>query len=328
MREYEFTSCAAPQIASFVRSRTAAGKLGDSYALYLHLFDGWCAGRWPDAACLTQEMVDSWCEPRPTESPNSCRSRCYAVVSLVAFLRSRGETGLTVPELPRRQRSSYVPRPFSDTELEAFFGLCDSWVPECNMPRERALRTKWTLPVLFRLLWSSGIRTTEARLLRRGNVDLGDGVLRVVDGKGRNERLVALHPRMSELMREYDARMEGIMPGREYFFPNGPDTHLASDWVSKYFRKMWSRVSDDRATPYMLRHCYCTTAINGLVGRGVDGLSDLEWVSKAMGHVSVDETVRSYYHIVPGLAELLQQRSDDGFDDLVPGVDCHGPADR
>ena len=39
-----------------------------------------------------------------------------------------------------------------------------------------------------------------------------------------------------------------------------------------------------------------------------------------MGHSSADITMKSYYHIVPALAELLQERSGDSFDDMMPEV--------
>lgn len=317
---YTYTSAAKAQVESFVRARSAVGAACDTYLRYLHEFDSYVARRFPLESEITQEMLDGWFEPRPNESPKSCHTRCEPVAALVRFLRERGETDAEVPALPRLTKSGYCPHSFTHRELSEFFGLCDSWEPPSNMPTDRALRTRYTLPVLFRLLWSSGMRTTEARLLRRACVDLAVGSVLIREGKGRSERLVALHPSMAELMRTYDDRMQEVMPDRVYFFPNGTTTCLSSRWLSEHFRRMWTRVSDERAVAYELRHCYCTTAIDRLVRGGVDGLRDLEWVSKAMGHSSVDVTTHYYYHIVPSLAGLLQQRSEGGFDDLTPDV--------
>lgn len=318
MREYR--SGVSDHILAFVRHREAAGAICESYKEYLHLFDEHCVANFPGERSVTQEMVDTWCARRPAELAKSCRSRCYAVVSLVRFLRERGLTDARDPELPRGREPPAPPHAFTEDELASLFAECDSWKPSRGMPRVRALRTKYTLPVLYRLLWSSGIRTTEARLLRRENVDLGRGVLRIVEGKGRNERLVALHPSMAAIMREYDVAIEAVMPGRAYFFPNSRDTPLARDWVAERFRALWARVSDERATPYMLRHAYAIENINALVGRGLASLDDLELLSKSMGHVSVDVTAQGYYALVPSLAGLLQDVSGAGFDDVVPEV--------
>ena len=70
----------------------------------------------------------------------------------------------------------------------------------------------------------------------------------------------------------------------------------------------------------MLRHHYAVQNINSMVRGGIDGLDDLEYLSKSMGHVSIEETVGSYYHVAPALAERLQERCGAAFDLIVPEV--------
>lgn len=312
-------SGASAQIGSFIRSRRAAGAICASYEETLRHFDAHCAREFPGASELRQEMVDSWCERRPTESANSCRTRCFPVVSLVRFLRGRDDSHLTEPKLPRREPSTFEPHHFTDQELARFFHECDTWRSP-RMPKSAELRNKYTMPVLYRLLYSSGIRTGEARLLRRGSVDLAAGTMLIRGGKGGNERVVALHPQMAAIMARYDDLMEGVCPGRAYFFPNGTDGHLTRNWVSRHFAEMWSRVSDEPATAYHLRHHYATENVNALVERGLSGVGDLEVLSKSMGHSSVETTVASYYSAVPALADVLRELSGGSFEALIPEV--------
>lgn len=319
MTDVTFASGAAAQIGSYVRAGKAAGFICDGYVATLRLFDKMCAERFPGAAGLTQEMADAWCERRPTEQANTCRARCWPVVSLVGFLRSRGETDVVAPELPRKAGTGYAPHHFTDVELSLFFEACDSYRPKKG-PEADIERNARTIPVIFRLLYSSGIRVGEARMLRRENADLESGVLRIVEGKGRNERLVALHPSMTELMRRYDGVMEAAFPNRTYFFPNGRGDHLTNNWICRYFRILWRKVSDEAATAYHLRHEYAIRNIDGMAAAGVAGLMELEYLSKSMGHGSVDMTVEAYYHITPSLAKVLQERCGEAFDDVIPGV--------
>ena len=130
-----FESGVADQSAAFVRHREAAGAICESYKTCLRLFDAHCAERFPGQGTLTQEMADSWCARRPTELARSCRSRCYAVVSLVRFLRERGLTDARDPELPRDRDPPARPHAFTDAELSAFFAECDSWRPARHVPR-------------------------------------------------------------------------------------------------------------------------------------------------------------------------------------------------
>ena len=315
----EFRSGAAALIEAFVRSRSAAGAICDGYVKTLAIFDSHCLADFPGEGGLTQAMVDRWCERRPTESARSCLARCWPVVALVRFARSRGDGDLVVPELPREVRPAFLPHNFTDDELSAFFAECDAWEPGNRLGGASVLRTKRTLPVIFRLLYSSGVRTCEARLLRRANADLAGGVLRIVEGKGRNERLVALHPSMADVMRAYDPLMEDLYPGRTYFFPNGADGFLSGDWLRYHFSRLWGRVSAEHATPYMLRHEYAVRNVDSIASGG-DAFGELEYLSKSMGHVSVDVTIDSYYHITPGLAKVLQERCDGTLGDVLPEV--------
>lgn len=316
-----YRSGAADQIASYVRFLRAGDRLCASAEENLHLFDTHSARDFPGATELTQGMVDRWCERRPTESANSCGTRCGPVVGLVRFLRERGETDVVAPELPAHASTDYVPHAFTHDELRAFFAECDAWRPAPNVRSAAADRTRLVLPVVFRLLYSSGMRTCEARLLRRENVDLAAGVVRIVEGKGKSQRIVALHPSMWELMRRYDERAEALWPGREYFFPgDGGVGCLARGWMTRWFKELWSRVSDVRATPYMLRHNYCVENVNEMVSGGLDGLRDMEYLSKSMGHASVEITVASYYHIVPALAEAMQDGRPGDLSGILPEV--------
>lgn len=323
MGGYEYTSCIAPQVRAYLRHRRAAGAACTLEEENLHYLDAWVARERPGATELEQGMVDEWCARRDGESANACRARCWPVVSLVRFLRLRGETGVEEPELPRPQESGFVPHAFTDGELEAFFRECDAHEPRGTHGWRMRTRTKRTIPVVFRLLWSSGIRTVEARLLRSECVDLGRGALHIREGKGRSQRLVALHESMVPIMREYDEAMEALWPGRAYFFPNGAEGHISQDLLHHWFSMLWSRVSDEPARAYDLRHDFCIRCINQLVAGGIEGLRDLEWVSRAMGHTSVETTVSSYYHIVPALGAILQERCD-GLADIIPDI---GPDD-
>lgn len=53
---------------------------------------------------------------------------------------------------------------------------------------------------------------------------------------------------------------------------------------------------------------------------GVEGLRHLQYLSKSMGHGTVDMTVASYYHITPSLAEALQDRCGGSFERAMPEV--------
>ena len=139
--------------------------------------------------------------------------------------------------VPKAEKRTRVPHAFTREELQNFFHECDSIVP--YKPSPKFLLPKMTCPVFFRLLYSSGIRTTEARKLKRSEVDLVHGVLDIHETKGYAQHYVALHDSMTDLLKQYDREVEKIYPGRTYFFENAMGTGYSRQWVVYIFRKLW-----------------------------------------------------------------------------------------
>jgi len=291
-----------------------------SYGANLILFDKHCLQNFPMGEILTQEMVDFWCNQRETESNNGCISRIYVIVSLVRFLRERGLTAANEPVIPAAEKRLYIPHPFTKEELQLFFKACDSYEP-FNFRTATNLNVKYTLPVFFRLLYSTGMRTTEVRELRRCDVNLDTGVISIVNTKGYEQHYVMMHDSMLELMQTYDSVIEDLYPGRTYFFPNGVNGFRSGKWVQHHFKGMWEQVGAPYATAYELRHNYAIENINKLLDQGLSFEDNLIYLSKSMGHTSVGITVKYYYSLVPSLSKILQEQTEAGFNELIPEVE-------
>ena len=123
-----------------------------------------------------------------------------------------------------------------------------------------------------RLLYSSGIRTNEARLLLMENVDLRRGILDIQYSKGHDQHYIVLHDSMLEIMRRYDAAINGIVPEREYFFPSIRNSHFNRGWVTKNFNLLWRKANTSHATAYEFRHHYAVTNLNQWTGYGFECL--------------------------------------------------------
>jgi integrase len=310
----ELTSQIAPLIREYVSYRQASGRWSDSYAETMGLFDKHCKTNYPDVKELTQPMVDDWCVKRETESNNSCRRRIHPISSFILFLQKRDMTAVVIPPMPRFEVATYIPHAFTADELTKFFNACDT-LPYRPSKQDKSRRL--TLPVFFRLLYSSGIRTNEARLLRRNEVDLVQGVLNIKYSKGHTQHFVVLHDSMLQLMQLYDTAITGLYSNRTYFFPTGVDSHHTSAWVSTNFKKMWFQSNSAYAVPYELRHNYAVENINKWTDDGFEFNAKLLYLSKSMGHSSIEST-KYYYSLVPRLADILTAHSNE--DEVIPEV--------
>ena len=312
-----FSSCIAGHLAAYAEYREACGCWSASSSRYLRYFDLHCSRLFPDAETLTQEMVDAWCARRGTESAKSCASRTGAARSFCAWAAARGLVAVTVPPVPKSKPRAYVPHAFTRDELARFFAACDSIEVRGRglSGRMRAI----ACPAFFRLLYSSGIRTTEARLLKRSDVDLGEGVLDIRRSKGLDQHYVALHPTMADVLARYDASAEDLVPGREWFFQSARGSHYSTSWVDCNFNVLWERANGPKGSvvPYDLRHNYAIENITSWDCDCFEAGGQLLWLSRSMGHRKISSTLY-YYSMVPRLADKLLALTGGGTDDLIP----------
>lgn len=315
----KFTSILAPLMRAYVFYQKASGHWNEaSYEPNLVLFDRYCKKQYPQATLLSQKMVDEWCHKRDTETNNSCRSRIYVVVSFIRYLRVRGKTDVIDPDIPRKERCTYIPHSFTEVEFKNFFHACDSLpsVPHTSEQRSR----KITIPAFFRLLYSSGIRTYEARMLRVGDVDLCHGIMNIQYSKGHAQHYVVLHDSMLDLLKRYDAVIRKQYPHRAYFFPARDNTFHTRQWVQTNFRELWDKHNSTHATAYEFRHHYAIDNINRWTNEGFGFDAKLLYLSNSMGHSTLEST-RYYYSLVPGIADILEEKTGMDFENILPEVD-------
>ena len=308
-------------IEAFVNSRKMSGAWNETvFGLNIKLFDHYCARHYPGET-LRQEMVDVWCARRETENVNSCYTRTLVIRLFIEYLHKHGQTDILPPPVMKQNKKRRIPHAFSREELERFFHECDSIMPcRGRMAYASELR-KITCPVFFRLLYSSGLRTTEARFLLRRGVDLEQGVLDIQKSKGYDQHYVALHPSMTELLERYDRAADRIRPGRTYFFESPAGRPYTRAWVSWNFSVLWEKANGKKgnAVAYDLRHNYATSNINGWKDDAFGFNDRLHYLARSMGHRYTESTLY-YYSVVPRLADMIQEKTEEGFNSIVPEV--------
>ena len=298
----------------------ASGRLKSRTMSRLRRFNEFCASKYHDAKTLTTNILDDFCQKSERESPKSRNNRVSAIREFLKFTNGRGLTAIELPlTTPRANICTYKPHPFTQQELIKFFAEADSFIPSNICRDTRATLLRLELPVFFRLLYSTGMRTTEARLLQCCDVDLKDGIINISQTKGLYEHRVVLHESMRQALEMYDKKMCTVIPSRKIFFPNEYDAPYSTAWVSTNFGKLWKRVSTEYARAYDFRSNYAVININKWCGdkQISDWDRKLVSLSKSMGHSNLQHTIY-YYKLVPLFAEKLESITGDSYDELLP----------
>jgi integrase len=275
-----------------------------------------CQKKYPESEYLTQEMIDWWCTKRNTEKPSSQGQRTQSIITFLQYAERREWIDLKIPRIPRIKADPYIPHSFSEEELKNFFKACDEI--KDGAPIQVKLR-KIEVPVFFRLLYSSGLRTTEARLLRTQDVNLQNGVINVRFTKGYNEHRIVFHDTMRELLVRYDKTISKLMPDRKIFFPSPEDKCHWNSWVYKQFKELWYKYNESKTVAYSLRHNYAVENINKWTNCGFEVHDKLVALSKSMGHSTLKSTMY-YYSLVPKLAGIIENLSGESYNEIIPDL--------
>jgi len=315
-----FKSFLAAFFEEFILSRQAAGSWSGTYYNNLHHFDNYILDNYPAAETFTNEMT-AWCNPRPTEKGNSCRVRTTVVWNFIDYARKRKwiEQGLETKRNLSDAPSNYVPHFFTNEELTCFFQKCDNYYKERSI-RYKSLQSmlnRLEFPVFFRLLYSSGMRTCEARWLKCQNIDLQTGVVEIEKSKGGDQHRVVLHNSMLGIMRKYNEAMSKLMPDRECFFPDINGNVHPQNWEGYHFKNIWRKSNIGTARAYDLRSQYAVTNITKWENHGYELSGKLLFLSRSMGHKSIQSTY-GYFHLTPMLTDKLKRNTESGFNNILP----------
>ncbi len=171
--------------------------------------------------------------------------------------------------MARRRR---LPRFLSPAEAEQLVAAVQS-------PLERTL----ILCALY-----LGLRVSELVCLRVADVDLEQGVVAVVGGKGDRDRNLPLAAKLKEPLGWW---LCGRRAGWVFPSPRFKDRHLSARWVQLRIKEAAQRAGlAKRVTPHVLRHSFATN----LLHKG----ADLREVQELLGHSSVAVT-EIYTHVLP-----------------------------
>lgn len=144
---------------------------------------------------------------------------------------------------------------------------------------------------LLSLGYGCGLRIGEVVRLRAGDIDSANGVIRIVQGKGRKDRQVMLSEELLALLREWwqvrDSRHDNAMlPPHRWLFPGRtPGRPLSARQVNRIFHESAAAAGITRpVSPHTLRHSFATH----LLERG----TDIRHIQALLGHDKLETTAR------------------------------------
>jgi site-specific recombinase XerD len=140
--------------------------------------------------------------------------------------------------------------------------------------------------LLLMLVYSSGLRVSEAVALKKEHIDLSRKVIFIKTGKGRKDRCTVLSEKAAQFVGEY-CDFYGI---QTWLFPGQPATHhLSIRSAQRIFEKATLHAGITKKTSiHGLRHTFATHLL--------ESGTDIRYIQTLLGHASLRTTER-YTHV-------------------------------
>ena len=317
--KYEFSSLLKEYLNGFLTEKHTLGFVYTSSRNILNQFDKLCCTKFSDTTTITPELGLSWATKRENEKMSTLEGRIGVIRELARYINRLGLDAFVIPKGMGSSGMRYTPHIFTSVELTKFFAELDNMKINPAAPIQHLL-----FPVLFRLLYSSGLRPHEALQLSGENVDLKTGQIFIEQSKGHRDRYIVISDDMLNLLRSYRKEASQKVSLNLFFFPNAKGGQICSSNVNRIFRKCWfeSGISDPYGNPprvYDFRHSFATKRLHDWYKSGKDVHALLPYLSAYMGHTHLSATAY-YIHLTPEFFPSTEICESKDFESLIPEV--------
>ena len=281
-------------IEAFIIQKRAAGYPYNTSARVLGYLDAMISKSFPDSDILSKEICNAWIDKCSSFHQNTLLRRVTPVRQLAKYLVGTGKEAYIIPGGIPNKQIHYDAHIFTETELKAFFSSID----KCRKSPFSPYRC-YVIPVIFRLLYTCGLRASEARLLNVDDVDLGTGKIFIRGSKGWEARIIYVSLDMLDLLCRYDCIIQRYLPARKVFFPNQKGDFYSKSTLDIWFHEFWDTLPEAAVTKgnkprvHDFRHSYCVYRLNQWVSDNADLNALYPYLSEFVGHSNFADT--DYY---------------------------------
>lgn len=206
MTDKTYRSIFSSHFSAFISMKRAQGINTSRTAYVLKELDDIIANDGIDEPILTKAMVIKWRTSRVNDSVNTLYDK-YSVIR--QFSKYMSHCGLIsyVPPMPKHERRIFIPKIFSEAEIQRIFVSADGLEINCHDTKQAL----FSIPTLIRFLYATGVRIGEALRLTTQDVDFARGTILIRKSKNQRQRLIPMTDNLKNLLTQY-AHKKGRLP--------------------------------------------------------------------------------------------------------------------
>lgn len=272
---------------------------------------------------IERKLAELWCTKTLYETESNRAHRISFIRGFAEFMVRLNYPAYVMPKNTSAYNTTYQPYIFTNEELSRIFKAA-----ECIKNSSQYPFFSCQICTILKLLYSTGMRTSEVTHLKKQDVDLSKGILLVTATKFNKERYIPLDATMHQRLKEYTVTMSNYQQWNDsaYFFINSIG-NLHSDIYHPFRyvllaagiphggRGHGPRVHD-------LRHTYAVHVLRKWVREERDLTVALPYLSAYMGHAGIRSSqyyLRLTSELYPDIINVLDR--DYGW--MIPEVSSY-----
>ena len=322
MNRYYY-SVFGPYIVKFQELKKSLGYKYTHAGCALSSFDRLALEKNVYEIAVTKELADEYSIKTPNESDKTRHARVQILSQFARFLCDLGFRSY-IPKLPKC-KSTYIPYIFSRDQMLAIIKASDELVP----PRNRS-SVIYSIPVLIRLLYGTGIRIGEALNLACNDINFHDKYIVLRNSKNGKDRLVPLSGSLASACEEYLMYMNQFPSIRKEnrFFIKPDGSPVRQGPVYNWFRKILYTLNISHGGKghgprlHDLRHTFSVHSLATMSESELDLYHSLPLLSTYLGHQSLEATDK-YVRLTAEMYPDLIKKTSDIYSSVFPVIDTN-----
>ena len=319
MNNTDYQSILKDEMLSFAELRKIQGYdyIGLTYAL-LRL-DSFLIENNLSEKAISKEICDLWCKRRNCEKESTYSGRIWTMRIFCRYLNSIGIPAVAPPKNITSKRPKYDAHIYTDDELRRFFKAADT-------VRANARLSPYldkTLPLFYRILYTSGLRLSELRLARIKDFDLENGYITVNESKNHKSRIVPIHPELVKRCIDLKTDIHQTSSDDEYFFMVRQGEPMKASTMYKCFRHLLEKAGIPHTGHgpriHDFRHTYAVNLLRKWVEEGKDLTAYLPYMRTMLGHETFNETAY-YLKLTSQMFPYIKDQMQITFPELIQEV--------
>jgi integrase len=311
---YTWKSSLADMLQQYIRLQKQTGLKFEQQERYLRHFDSYHFCNGYTGVILTKPMLHAFIYDK-MEKPTTHRNKEIIIREFATYLNQHGHHSYIPVAKTILPRSKYVPHIFTKGEIASFFLAIDKY-PQTSKSTRNTVD-----PVLFRFLYGTGTRISEALNLTIGDVDLDNGVVTIFGAKNNKDRFLPMEASLVDRIRKFAESFHLFSNKQTPLFPGFAMGYMDKSTAYCHFRDylLMADILHTANGPRIhdFRHHFAVACLKKWVLGGVDLTNMIPYLSAYMGHSDFRGT-QYYLRLTADMYPDIISRTEAEFGFVIP----------